>query len=84
MTVAASQRGTRLNVPLFRRDDVNNALFDVVKVVKANTEFFAVGAKRLNLFARNRIGDRLIAIGRRNVVVLNRHYAIRMTNGTTG
>ena len=72
MAVAANDRHSGPHITPFRPDHVDDPLIRVVDVVKADPKFGAVGAERLDLFTRNLVGDRLVAVGRRHVVVDHR------------
>jgi hypothetical protein len=69
MTVAADDRHSRLGQTQLRTDDMHDALLDVAHRVEPDAEFVAISAQRLDLVARNRIGDRLVDVDRRDVVV---------------
>ena len=69
MTVSTHDRHTRLCKPLFRADDVNYSLADIVNVVQLDTEFLAVVPQRFNLLAGNVVGNRQAAISGRNIVI---------------
>ena len=53
-----------------RADDVHDPLLDVAERVQADAELLGVAAQRLDLGARDRVGDRLVPVERRDVVVL--------------
>ncbi len=80
MAVAADDRHARLRVALFRTDDVDNALANIVNVVQRDAELFAIGAERVDLLLRDRIQNRQAAIGGRNVVVDGRERPLRPAN----
>ncbi len=68
--VAAHDGHARLRQAELRADDVDDALLDVTHRVQADAELLAVAAQRLDLQARDRVGDRLVEVGGRDVVVL--------------
>ena len=70
VAVAADDRHARLGQPELRADDVHDALLDVAHRVQPDAEFGAVAPQRLDLGARDRVGDRLVDVDRRHVVVL--------------
>ena len=69
VAVAADDRHARLRVAQLRADHVDDPLVSVLEVVQADAELAAVFAQRIDLLPRDRVGDRLIAIGGRDVVV---------------
>ena len=56
--------------PELRADDVHDALLDVAHRVQPDAELLAVAAQCLHLGPRDRVGDRLVDVDRRHVVVL--------------
>ena len=70
VTVAAHDGHARLGQAELRPDDVHDALFDVAHRVQPDAELLAVAPQRLDLGARDRVGDRLVDVDRRHVVVL--------------
>ena len=82
--VAAHDRHARLGQPELGADDVDDALLDVAERVEAYAEVGAVLAQRLDLRARDRIGDRLVPVDRRDVVVLGREGEVGSTYGAVG
>ena len=77
MTVAADDRHTGLCESELRPDDVHDALLEVAHRMQPDAELFAVASKRFDLSARDRIGDRLVDVDRRHVVVLGGDGQIR-------
>ena len=74
--VAADDRHARLRDTQLRADDVHDALLDVAHRVELDAELGAVAAQRLDLGAADRIGDRLVDVGRRHVVVFGREREV--------
>ena len=70
MTVAADDRHAGLGEAELRSDDVHDALFEIAHRMQPDAELFAVASKRFDLGARDGIGDRLVDVDRRHVVVL--------------
>ncbi len=74
--VAANDRHSRLSVAKLGADDVDDPLLVVVQVVKSNSELLAIGAERIDLLPRDRVGDRQPTIGGRNVVIRSCNRAL--------
>ena len=72
VAVATDNGDTGHRQPELRPDDVNDSLFDVPEGVEADTEFFRVRSKRINLGSRNRVGNLCADVECRSVVVLGR------------
>ncbi len=70
MTVAANHGHSGQGEALLWADHMDDSLAGVTHRIKLHTELLAVAAKRLHLFATDRVGDRLVDIGGGNVVVL--------------
>ena len=70
--VAADDRHARQRRALLRADDVDDALAAIVHLELGDAEAIAVRVERVDLQARDRIGDAVRAIGRRHVVVADR------------
>ena len=70
VAVAADDGHARLGQALLGADDVDDALAGVAHRVLGDAELGAVGPQHLDLLARDRIGDRLVDVGGRDVVVL--------------
>ena len=68
--VAADDRHAGLGQAELRADDVHDALLDVAERVQPDAELLGVAAQRLDLGAADRVGDRLVPVERRDVVVL--------------
>ena len=68
--IAADDRHARLGEPELRPDDVHDALLGVVHRVERDAELRAVAPQRLDLGARDLVGDRREHVERRDVVVL--------------
>ena len=77
VTVAADDRHAGLRQTELRPDDVHDALLDVAHRVQPDAELFAVASQRFDLSARYRIGDRLVDVDRRHVVILGGDRQIR-------
>ena len=84
MRVAADDCHARLSQAKLRTDDVNDALIDVAHRVQTDAEFFAVAAQRLDLGARHGVGNRLVEVGGRNVVVFGREGEVGASNRASG
>ena len=69
VAVTADDRHAGLRQAEFRTDDVDDALIAGVEVEERNAEIRAVSAQRIDLRARQRIGDRQMAGGRGHVVI---------------
>ena len=63
--------------PELRADQVHDALVGVAERVEPDAELGAVVAQRLDLGAARRVGDRLVDVERRDVVVLGRDREVR-------
>ena len=70
VAVAAHDRHAGLRQAQLRPDDVHDALLDVAHRVQPDAELLAVAPQRLDLGARDGVGDRLVDVDRRHVVVL--------------
>ena len=70
--IAADDRGARQGEALFGADHMHHALTLVTHAQFGDAEGLAVGAERLDLEARNRIGDAGGAVGGGDVVVRHR------------
>ena len=68
--VAADDGHAGLGQPELRADDVDDALVDVAERVQPDAELLGVAAQRLDLRAAHGVGDRLVPVERRDVVVL--------------
>ena len=84
MTVAAHDGHAGLGQPQLRPDDVHDALLGVAHRVQPDAELLAVSPQRLHLDPRYRVGDRLIDVDRRHVVVLGGDRQIRPVDRTVG
>ena len=84
VTVAAHHRHARLGQAQLRADDVHDALLDIAHRVQPDAEFLAVAPQRLDLGARDGIGDRLVDVDRRHVVVLGGDREIRSAHRASG
>ncbi len=81
MAVAADDGHTGLGQAQLRSDDVHDALVGIAHLVQSDAEFLAVAAQGLHLQARHRIGDRLIDVDRRDVVILGRDGQVQTVHG---
>ncbi len=70
VAVATDDGHARQGASLLRPDDVDDALSGVAHRVVGDAELGSVTAQRLDLLGRHLVGDRLVDVGRRNVVVL--------------
>ena len=70
VAVAAHDRHARQRAALLGPDDVDDALAGVAHRVVGDAELGGVAAQRLDLLGRDLVGDRLVDVGRRDVVVL--------------
>ncbi len=70
VAIAADDRHPRLSEAELRPDDVDDALLGIPHAMQANAELGAVATQRVDLLARNGVGDREFDADRRNVVVL--------------
>ena len=84
VTVAADDRHAGLRESELRSDDVHDALFEVAHRMQPDAELFAVASQRFDLSARNGIGDRLVDVDRRHVVVLGGDGQIRSPDTAAG
>ena len=78
--VAADDRHAGLGQPELWADDVDDALLDVAERVQPDAELGSVLAQRLDLGAADRVGDGLVDVQRRDVVVLGREGQVRAPN----
>ena len=76
VAVAADDGDARHREAELRADDVDDALLLVAERVQADAELRGVAAQRLDLRAARQIGDRLVDVERRGVVVLGRDREI--------
>ena len=72
VAVAAHDRHARLGQPLLGADDVHDALERVAHAVEPDAELLAVRGERLDLLARDRVGDAELEADGRHVVVHRR------------
>ena len=77
VAVAAHHGHAGLGEALLGSDHVHDALADVVHAVERHAEVARVALERLDLVARQRIGDALAAVGRRHVVVGDGNGGVR-------
>jgi hypothetical protein len=77
VAVAADDRHAGLSETELRSDDVHDALLEVAHRVQPDAELVAVASQRLDLSAGYRIGDRLVDVDRRHVVVLGGDGQVR-------
>ena len=82
VAVAAHDRQSRLREAELRPDDVDDAFAPAARRVQGNAELLAVRAQRLELSARERIGDRTRE--RRDVVVHRRDREVGAAHGAAG
>ena len=67
-----------------RADDVHDALLLVAERVQADAELRGVAAQRLDLRAARQVGDRLVDVERRGVVVLGRDREVGTAHRAAG
>jgi hypothetical protein len=84
VTVAADHGHSRLGQAELRADDMHDALLVVAHLVERDAELGAVAAKRLDLDAGDRIGDRQLDVDRRHIVILGRHSEIGAADRAAG
>ena len=72
VAVAADHCHTRQGESELWTDDVDDALFGVAHRMQSDTELFAVAAEGVHLQSRDGVGDDLVDVDRRDVVVLGR------------
>jgi hypothetical protein len=82
--VAADDRHARLCQPELRADDVHDALLDVTEAVQRDAELRAVATERVDLQPRDRLRDRLVDVGGRDVVVLGRQREVGPAHPAAG
>ena len=82
--VAADDRHAGLGETELRADDVDDALVDVAQRVQAYAELRGVLAQRLDLGPRDRVGDGLVDVQRRDVVVLGGERQVGSAYGPAG
>ena len=70
VAVAADDRHARQRAALLGADDVDDALAGIAHREVGDAELGRVLAQHLDLAGRDRVGDRLVDVGRRDVVVL--------------
>ena len=83
VAVAAHDRHPREREPLLGTDHVDDAGAGVPHRVEADAELLAVGGEHLDLLLRDRVGDRLIDVQGRHVVVHRRHGEVGAAHGAT-
>ena len=76
VAVAAHDGHARQRAPLLGSDDVHDALPGIAHREVDDAELLGVLAQHLHLPGRDRVGDRLIDVGGRHVVVLGCHGEI--------
>ena len=84
VTVTTDDRHSRLGKTQLRSDDVHDALFDVAHRIEPDAEFFAVTSQCLDLYARHRIGDRLVDVDGGHVVVFSGKRQIGAVHRASG
>ena len=70
VAVAAHDRHAGQRAALLGPDHVHDALARIAHRVQRDAELGGVAAQHLDLLGRDRVGDRLVDVGRRDVVVL--------------
>ena len=84
VAVAAHDRHARLGPALLGPDDVDDALVGVAHRVAGDAELGRVVVEHLELLGRDRVGDRLVDVGGRDVVVRRGHREIGAAHGAPG
>ena len=82
--VAADDVMPGLGQAELRADDVHDALLDVAERVQPDAELRGVLAQRLHLGAGDRVGDRLVDVEGRDVVVLGGEGEVGAAHAATG
>ena len=82
--VAADDRHAGLGEAELRADHVHDALLDVAERVQADAELLGVAAQRLDLGPGDRVGDRLVPVEGRDVVVLGGEGEVGTAYGPAG
>ena len=82
--ITADDGHSRLGVPEFRTDDMDDSLVWIVEVIETDSELFAVVPERIDLLARDRIGDGQGSIGGWDVVIGSGDGALGATNLASG
>ena len=77
VAVTADDRHTGLGETQLRAHHMHDALLRVAHRVQSDAELRAVVSQRVHLGARHRIGDRLVDVDRRHVVILGRQGQVR-------
>ena len=84
VAVAAHDRHARQGQALLGADDVDDALAGVAHREDDDAELGAVGPQHLDLLAGDRVGDRLVGVGGRDVVVLGGDGEVGAAHGAAG
>ena len=84
VAVAAHDRHAGLSQSQLRADHVNDALFGIAHRMQPNAELRTVAPQRLHLCPRHRVGDRLVDVDRRHIVVLGGDSQVAPSDGATG
>ena len=82
--IATDNRHTRLRESELRPDHVHDAVFLIAHRKDAQTKLLGIATHNAHLFGGNRIGDRLVDVLRRDVVVLGDEGQIGTTNCASG
>ena len=69
MGITADDGHSRLGVPEFWTDDMDDSLVGIVEVIESDSELFAVVPQRIDLLSRDHIGDGQGSIGGWDIVV---------------
>ena len=84
VAVAADDRHAGQRATLLGPDDVDDALAGIAHRVQRDAELGGVLAQHVDLAGRDRIGDRLVDVGRRHVVVLGGDGELGTPHAATG
>ena len=72
MRIAAHHGHARQRRALLRADDMHDTLAHVVHLEFGDAEFIAILVQRIHLETRNRIGNAVLAVGGRHIMVRHR------------
>jgi hypothetical protein len=82
--IPADDRHPRLRQPQLRADDVDDPLLGAAQRVDRHAELRGVGPQGVDLCARDRVGDRLVDVDGRHVVILGGQREVRPTHRAPG
>ena len=84
VAVAADHGDSWLGQPELWTDDVHDALLNIAERVQAHAELFRVATKRLDLSAASEVGNGLVDVERRGVVIFRRDRQVGAAHGAAG